>query len=353
MIAKKVKLTYILFLIISLQFSYGQIIDSLISKNHCESAAQEKMGERMSDLSRISNRDGLGKILTRKIHKEYDSIELLMFTSWYCDFVFYRDTSFFMAFNDMVKNAGLDRDYNSPNLLYTPPQLSQSRIASLPAYDSMAFYYFTWYTIKGDWEAATWRGYHRSRCYIKEQDAEKNGDLPDGLWRWYDSMDYTRVYMLRKLVLQRTPCKWIITAYKDKFYTPDALHPAIDSFNLMMKDGKERFKFEYENTYAQCMTADDLIEWNYPLDYNGKSRRSFMTGQYYLQNTIWEYAKIELKDKQAKKFKLKGMWHQGWNRNELTNNFIVKFNDGSHKSYYLPYYFYIPKYYIRQWRPGE
>ncbi len=236
----------------------------------------------------------------RTLDKRFDSIVRLSNPSWHFDLVYYRDTLFFNYWQEKLKKENKLYYTNPPNLLYTPPQLSQSRIASLTPYDSMTFYYFTWYTIKADWDMATMLGEHRSHSYTKEKDAEVNGDLPDGLWHWYDSAGYNRVYILRKLVLQRTPCAWIITAYKDQFYTPDKLHPAQDSFDIMMKDGKERFKFEYESTYAQCMTADELIEWNYPLDFCGKKDSHIITGQYRLDNAIWQYAKIELQEKQAK-----------------------------------------------------
>lgn len=337
-----------LFSILNLNAIYSQLDDFTNIK--CN---KEYISKRMDTLSILKYSYTIDEIKKRHIRKEYDSLDRLILTTWHFDMTFYRDTHYFDAWQEKLKREGKSFYWNPPNLCYTPPQLSQSRIAGIEPFDSMSFYYFTWYTIKADWEAAKWRG-NFGNGLVREADADINGDLPDGLWHWYDSMGYNRVYMLRKLVLKRTPCKWIIHASKDIFFTPDRLKPAIDSFNLMMQDGKERFRFEYENTYAQTMTANELEEWNYPLDYLGKKRNvSIMNGQRYLQNVIWEYAKIELNQRQAKEFKLSGPWWDGRNRNLMTNNFIVKFSDGTFKSYYLPFWFYIHKYYIRQWQPGE
>ncbi len=306
-----------------------------------------------SNLFEIVHKDSLKEFEKRLIHRKIDSIVNYSCSYWYYDFIKYRDTAFFRDFNTVAKPYRDSGHKVFPNLSYTPSQLSQSRIANLPMGDSMTFYYFTWYTIKADWEAAVAKGTHVSFCATKKDDADVNGDLPDGLWQWYDSMGYKRVYMLRKLILKRTPCKWIVHASKDIFFTPDNVQWALDSFTLMIKDGKERFKFEHETTFARCFTSDELIEWNYPVDfyYPNKRQAHLISGSRYMHNWIWKYAKIELNDKQATKAVL---YHKGKNkanRNYLTNNMLITFSDGTRKSYYLPFWFYLRKNYIRQWTP--
>lgn len=322
--------------------------------NYCDKVIENKLWDKLSN---IRFKDSLSTHERRQIIKTMDSLQDLTYDTWWEDRIWFRDTAFH-TYGNMIKTKyclknKLDPYYISKNLLYTPPQLKKSRIANLPENDSMTIYYFTWYTIKADWEAATAKGYMSSFSFNKEEDASINGDLPDGLWQWYDSMGYNRVYMLRKFILKRTPCKWIIHASKDQFFTPDNLHPALDSFSLMMQDGKERFTFEYENTYAACMTRELLKEWNYPLDFYYPSKRQahIVVGSSYLNNWIWQYGKIELKDKPETKAVI---YHKGKNkanRNYLTNNMLVTFSDGTHKSFYLPFWFYIHKNYIRKWTP--
>jgi hypothetical protein len=337
-------------------FIYSSLFSQIGWINKCDISV---LREKYNKLKDIQFKDSLFNNERRQIVRTMDSSEDLTYNTWWEDRIWYRDTAFHTYANQIIKDYclknKLDRYYVYTNMLYTPPQLEKSRIANLPENDSMTIYYFTWYTIKADWEAASAKGFMSSFSFTKENDADANGDLPDGLWKWYDSMGYNRVYMLRKLILKRTPCKWIIHASKDHFFTPDNLHPAIDSFNLMMQDGKERFTFEYENTYAACMTRELLTEWNYPLDfyYPSKRKAHVVVGGRYLNNWIWQYGKIELKDKPAKKAVI---YHKGKNkanRNYLTNNMLVTFSDGTHKSLYLPFWFYIHKNYIRKWTPPQ
>jgi hypothetical protein len=304
-------------------------------------------------LTKSEYRNLLTKAQLKQNNITMDSIMDLGCSHWWYDNIWYRDTILWRDFKKIAKpyrDSGLEI---TSNLLYTPSQLSSSRIANLAENDSMTFYYFTWYTIKADWEAAQTRGRMSSYSLIKEEDAWFNGDLPDSLWQWYDSMGYNRVYFLRKLILKRTPCKWIIHASKDIFYTPDKVQLALDSFSLMMQDGKERFNFEYENTFAACLTQELLKEWNYPSDffYPRKKQAHLISGSRYLNNWIWQYARIEIKDKQASRAVL---FHKGKNkanRGYLTNNLLITFTDGTHKSFYLPFWFYIHKNYIRKWTP--
>lgn len=306
-------------------------------------------------LVNIKYKDSLSLNEQRQVSRTIDSLSNLSASYWHYDNIKYLDTAYFRDFKNIAKPYR-DSGYEIySNLAYTPSQLSKSKIATLPLYDSMTFYYLTWYTIKADWEAAQMRGQTVSVGAIKEYDADINGDLPDGLWQWYDSMGYNRVYMLRKLILKRTPCKWIVHASKDHFFTPDKIQPVLDSFSLMMKDGKERFIFEHEATFAAGFTADELIEWNYPLDfyYPKKRQAHIITGSKYVNNWIWKYARIELNDKQAQKAVLYHKGENKANRNYLTNNMLITFSDGTHKSYYVPFWYYLRKNYIRQWTPPK
>lgn len=250
-----------------------------------------------------------------------------------------------LALLEQVKlRQGLD-------LSFKHPRLQKSRINNLKTGDSVTFYFFTWATIKGHWTSIEQNRNHQSYSHSREEDVMKNADLSRGVYPFFDSLGYSRVWFLRKVTLVRTPCYWLISGYRDILFKDAELAMARTRFDSMMHDGKERFDFRLEAIYADCLTNDRIWEFHYPVNF----ARGFNQNGDFIRfgDIVWRLSEHEMAGEPVKGMRTElsgaGSAKKDYHQKVMSNHCLIRFSDGSTISRYLPFWFYIRKYYSQTW----
>lgn len=256
-----------------------------------------------------------------------------------------------LKYRDTIDYINFVKNNNGYDLSFNHPRLKKSKIANLPMDDSMSFYFFTYYTIRGNWEYLETTRDNFTHNRTREKDNILNGDIARGVYKYYDSLGYTKVWFLRKLTLKRLPCYWLVKSFKDIYFNNENMNNAVEKYDSMLRDGKERFNFEQEAIFANSFVKEYQWEFTYPIDFHKKDY--MLSDNYlYIDNLIWRFAEYEILNKPLKKFK-NYKEYGGYNNNILTNNFMVKFSDGTYTARVIPFWFYIKKKYYRKWTPPQ